>query len=356
MNIINISTNKVVPGMQIAYDVLSSNNILIIAQGTYLDSKMIEKLYVYNIMEIYIYVAKEDSKIENETFLGRLKSTKEFKKFNNTYDDVAKNFKTNLKNVALGENDINIDEFYSDTEKIVNESRNGSHILEMMQGIRNYDDVVYNHSINVSIICSVFSKWLKLTQEDAKVLTLCGLLHDIGKMVIPDEIINKQGKLTDEEYKIMQTHTQKGFQILKNQPIDIRIKYAALLHHERCDGSGYPNHFTSNSIDSFAKIVAIADVYDAMTTQRTYRNAICPFDVVEQFEKEGLQKYDPAFILIFLERIVNSYIHNTVRLNDGREGKVIMINKSKLSKPVVMVNDEFIDLSKENKLKILSVV
>lgn len=356
MKIIKIATNKVVPGMKVAYDILSSNNILIVSNGTYLDVKMIEKLHIYNIKHIYIYVKNEHLKIEEETFLGRLKSTKEFKRFNETYDDVTESFKGNFGKIALGENDIKIEDFYKDTEKIINESRNVSHILEMMQGMRSYDDVVYSHSINVSIICSVFAKWLKLSEEETKILTLCGLLHDVGKMVIPDEIINKSSKLTEEEYRIMKTHTQKGYQLLKNQDIDIRIKYAALLHHERCDGSGYPNRFTRDNIEAFSKIVAIADVYDAMTSDRVYRDAICPFDVVEEFEKEGLQKYDPAYILIFLERIISSYIHNTVRLNDGREGKVIMINKYALSKPVVMIDDEFVDLSKEKHLRIVSVL
>ena len=148
----------------------------------------------------------------------------------------------------------------------------------------------------------------------------------------------------------------KGYEVLKDFPIDIRVKYAALMHHERCDGSGYPNGFVAEQIDEFAKIIAIADVYDAMTSSRRYRNAICPFDVIEEFERDGFLKFDAGYLMTFLERIVQSYIHNMVRLSDGREGEVIMINRLSLSRPVVKVGNDYVDLSKDRKLSIREIV
>ena len=122
------------------------------------------------------------------------------------------------------------------------------------------------------------------------------------------------------------------------------------------DGTGYPNGLRSDQIDDYAKIVSIADVYDAMTAARVYRMPQCPFKAIEMFEAEGLQKYDPHFILVFLERVVSSYINNNVRLSDGRIGEVIMINPSKLSKPMVRIGQDYIDLSKEPKLSIKDLV
>ncbi len=112
----------------------------------------------------------------------------------------------------------------------------------------------------------------------------------------------------------------------------------------------------AEQIDQFAKIIAIADVYDAMTSNRRYRDAICPFDVVENFERDGFLKYDPGYLMIFMERIVQSYLHNIVRLNDGREGEVVMINKLALSRPVIRVGSSFVDLSKEHKLMIEAII
>jgi HD-GYP domain-containing protein (c-di-GMP phosphodiesterase class II) len=195
-----------------------------------------------------------------------------------------------------------------------------------------------------------------MSREETRILTQAGLLHDIGKMLIPKDIIKKPARLTEDEFEEIKLHSIKGYQVLKDLNIDIRVKYAALMHHERCDGSGYPNGFKSNQIEDFSKIVAIADVYDAMTSNRTYRNAICPFDVVENFERDGFLKFDPGYLMIFLERIIQSYLHNAVRLSDGREGEVVMINKLSLSRPVIRCGSTFVDLSKEQKLTIEAIL
>ena len=129
-----------------------------------------------------------------------------------------------------------------------------------------------------------------------------------------------------------------------------------LQHHERCDGKGYPFGFQTDRIVNFYKIVAFADVYDAMRANRVYRQAICPFDVIETFEKEGYQKYDTKILLTFLERISQCYLHANVLLSDGREGEVIMINNNHLSSPVVKVNDEYVDLYKHKELRIKSLL
>ena len=131
---------------------------------------------------------------------------------------------------------------------------------------------------------------------------------------------------------------------------------AALMHHERCDGSGYPLGLRGSQIDAYAKIVAIADVYDAMTAARVYRGPICPFRVIEIFEAEGLQKYDVKYVLCFLENIVNSYIQNRCRLSDGREGEIIFINKLKFSRPVVRCGNEYVDLAENPTLYIESLL
>ena len=130
------------------------------------------------------------------------------------------------------------------------------------------------------------------------------------------------------------------------------IKESALMHHERCDGSGYPLGIGENRINPYAKIVAIADVYDAMTAARVYRGPLCPFKVISIFETEGLQKYDSHYILTFLEHIANTYMNNRVRLSNGKEGDVVFMNKNSLSKPMIRCGKEFIDLSKETDIYI----
>ncbi|MDF2842169.1 MAG: hypothetical protein K0R00_595 [Herbinix sp.] len=354
MEVVRIRTDQAEVGMKVAADIYSSNNQMIIPSGTVLDERVITRLRYYNIYGLMIYLP-EVQEVKQESYIDMLRNTDEFKKFNRTYVDTVQNVESSFQKVLDG-NEINLDEMLRETDRILHEGRNGAHILEMLHGIRNYDDMTFVHSLNVSLICNIFAGWLKFSPEDTRALTLAGLLHDIGKMLIPREIIQKDGKLTDDEYKTIKMHSIKGYQAMKDYPIDIRIKYAALMHHERCDGSGYPNGFVGDQIDDFAKIVAIADVYDAMTSNRRYRKSICPFEVVENFERDGFLKYDPGLLMTFLERIVQSYIHNIVRLSDGRNGEVVMINKFALSRPVVRIGSGFIDLSKEMKLSIEEVI
>ena len=131
---------------------------------------------------------------------------------------------------------------------------------------------------------------------------------------------------------------------------------AILSHHENEDGSGYPRALTSEKIPLFAKIIAIADVYDAMTARRSYRKEICSFDVIAEFENSGYQKYDANLLIPFLTSIAQSHINNQVRLSNSLIGTIVMLNQHKLSKPVVNVDGTFLDLSKEKDLTILELL
>ena len=182
-------------------------------------------------------------------------------------------------------------------------------------------------------------------------------MHDIGKLKIPDDILNKPGKYTDEEFDLVKRHTKFGYELLKPLQIDPHIKKAALLHHERCDGSGYPLKATQKDLDDCSMIVAIADVYDAMTAARSYRAPLCPFQVIERFEQEGLQKYKPKFILTFLQHIASTYQNNRVLLSNGQSANIVMLNQQHLARPIVQLNDNScIDLSTRLDLHIQSIL
>lgn len=357
MEAIRIRTDQAIAGMVVTSDVYSDNNQLIIARGTTLDDRMITKLRFYNIYGLYVYPPDSDIEIlKEESYIETLRSSEDFKKFNRNYVKMVDHVHENFEEVIQGESDFDIDRLLADTYQLIEEGRNGIHLFEMLHGIREYDDISYVHSLNVSLICNIFAGWLKFDKEETKILTLSGLLHDIGKMLVPKDILTKAAKLNEAEYEIVKTHSFKGYQALKDAPIDVRVKFAALMHHERCDGSGYPNGFHGDQIADFAKIVAIADVYDAMTSNRRYRQAICPFDVVENFERDGFLKFDPKFLMVFLERIVESYLHTIVRLSDGREGEVVLINKLSLSRPVIRIGNHFVDLSREHNLMIDAII
>lgn len=239
-----------------------------------------------------------------------------------------------------------------DTLKLLQADGGNVNFFNMLHNMRAYDDLTYAHCLNVALICNVFAGWLHFSQEDTELATLCGLFHDIGKLCIPDSIIKKPDRLTNEEYDVIKTHTIEGYKILQNQPVNDHIKNAALMHHERCDGSGYPFGLTGNRIDKFAKIVSIADVYDAMTAARVYRGPLCPFTVIDIFEKEGLQKYESEYILCFLKNVVLTYIGQHVRLTNGQEGDVVFINPQQFSRPMIQCGNTFVDLSRQKDIAI----
>jgi HD-GYP domain-containing protein (c-di-GMP phosphodiesterase class II) len=139
--------------------------------------------------------------------------------------------------------------------------------------------------------------------------------------------------------------------------IDERIKLAAYMHHERIDGSGYPQGIKDEQIVPFAKIIALLDSYEAMTSYRSYRAPLCPFTVIEIFERDGYGKYDTGFYITFLERMVEEYIGKEVQLSDGTICEVILINKQKYSRPMVKTTDgKYIDLATQKDLSIKALV
>ncbi|MCI5584525.1 MAG: HD-GYP domain-containing protein [Lachnospiraceae bacterium] len=346
-----IPTSQLTPGMAIAKDVYTYSDQLILPAGSLLTDKAITKLAFYSIPFIYIkkddpVLATQDTEPE-DSYSNRIKNSPEFKKFTIDFQADVEKFKIVLNDVVEKNGPLNINELLEDTLALLHNTHSTLHIFDILHNMRHYDDQTYAHSINVALICNVLATWLNMSEEDVSLATQCGLLHDIGKLRIPEVIIKKPAQLTNQEYNIIKTHALEGYNILQKCHVDPHIANAALLHHERCDGSGYPFGLSSSQIDPFAKIVAIADVYEAMTATRVYRSALCPFTVLSLFENEGIQKYDTKYILTFMENVLNTYILNRVRLSDGRKGEVVLINKHALSRPLIRCGDEYIDLSVE---------
>jgi len=365
-----VRTCDLKPGMMTAEDVYSYNNQMILPKDTILTDKMITRLEFYSVLAIRVTGSPDDSEdeivneidevknevipeiSENSSYSQKIRASKQFKEFEKSYIENANNFRSELFSIAKGNTKLDAKHILRNIDSLIDDTMTTYSLFDMLHNMRQYDDMTYMHCMNVSLICNISARWLGYAKEDIEKLTLCGLLHDIGKIMVPENIMNKPDKLTPAEYNIVKTHTLQGYKILKDLDIDNDIKECALMHHERCDGSGYPLGLPSDRINPYAKIVAIADVYDAMTAARLYRGPLCPFRVIGIFESEGLQKYDSKYILTFLEHIGETYLNNRVRLNNGVEGTVVFINKNSIAKPMIQCGSEFVDLSKENDLYI----
>ena len=348
-------TSEIKEGMVTASDTYTDKGFLVLPKDTIITKSIINKLVNNDVLMVEIaeeISANEDVAITTIADTSAVTNTPEYKQFVENYSKTVDNFKDKMNDVVNKSSPIDVDDLVSDTVRIVETSSSSLSIFSMLSTLKNYDDSTFNHSLNVALICNIMGQWLKLPKEDINLLTSCGLLHDVGKLLIPEEIICKPGKLSDSEYATIKTHSKLGYELLKNKNVDQHIQYAALMHHEKCDGTGYPLGLKGHQIDWCAKIVTIADIYEAMTAKRVYRGPLSPFTVISSFEQDGLQKYEPKYLLLFLENVVNSYVNCKVKLSNGTEGDIVYINKVNLSKPMIKTSDNFIDLSKDSSISI----
>lgn len=362
-------TKDLLPGMVTATPVRTKRGQLIINPNVELTRTLISRLEFYGIASVQItenrqvaapmeepkdpayFPAKSPvsapSPVSDASYSQKLKSSPEFQRFQVDFTLRSQDLKNCFDAYLSDGGTVNKEELLSKTISLVGPKQTTLDVFDMLHNMRQVNDSTYAHSLNVAIISRIIGKWLHFSNEELDTLTLAGLLHDIGKTKIPDEVLNKDGKLTDEEFQMIRNHPKYGYDILKSQPLNSHIKKAALMHHERCDGSGYPMGLTMEEIDDYALIIAIADVYDAMTAARSYRAPLCPFEVIAEFEKDGLQKYKPKYILTFLENIANAYQNNRVMLSDGTSARIVLLNHRRLSKPLVQLDDgACIDLEK----------
>lgn len=351
-------------GMVTAEAVYNFSNHLIISSNTTLTPDIIDKLKYYSIKSVKVFVPEQNmdavqpdlqESSRNLTYFEKIQSSEEFRVFENEFNSCVNDFKGELNDLVAKSGDGIIENMLGHVDQIFNKARNPLHLMDMMLCIRSYDDITYAHSMNVALICDIIGRWMKFSDDDLMVLVTAGLLHDIGKLKIPPEIIKKPGRLTNEEFAMIQKHPGYGFDILRTKNLDSRIVNAALQHHERYNGRGYPDRLTGAETDFFASIVAVADVYDAMTSNRSYRKGICPFDVLEQMENEK-DSYEPEVLHKFINNTAESYVNNEVMLSNGERGRVILLNKNFLSRPLVVAGNNTYDLSKMRGLYIENII
>lgn len=276
---------------------------------------------------------------------GPARKSRDYRLFNERVIKSAQLLEKSLSEYIVREDeDLNTNKLLKETREIIALSDDPVHTFRMLRRVRRYDDLTYIHSLNVAILCHEFANWMHMPEEEQDILTLAGLLHDVGKMGIPGKIIKKAGLLTDEEYELIKQHPQKGYDFLKKHPLDERIMNAALMHHERCDGSGYPQGLKADEIDDFAKIVAIADYYDALTSARVYRAPHCPFEVFRMLQQER-DKFDSTYLAVFMEGVASFYIGCEVVLSNQKRARMVDTNPTDQSNPIVKMDGLIVNLA-----------
>lgn len=242
---------------------------------------------------------------------------------------------------------------------LIDEILSSNEVLYNVVDLKNQDDYTFAHSINVTVLTLLMGKNSGLNRPQLQKLGLGTILHDLGKAVIPEEILNKPGKLTDEEFEIIREHPRLGYEKLKEVNTISPTSLAVVLgHHEKFNGRGYPRGINSNELHVFPKITAVADVYDALTSDRVYRPRWPISKALGLIYSEKEKHFDPNFVKELL-KIIPFYPNGSkVKLNNGKEAIVVAQNQEEPSCPVIRIIDDHhkwtdkIDLSKQNQLVI----
>lgn len=348
----NVARMALENGMVIGEDVYSYKNKLIYPKNTVVDDSVVARLARYSIMCVSIM---EDIDYAT-THFEKVRLSSEFKTFELTYNNCMAIYRKLMKDFVKQGTPAKMGSLMELYVKISSRARGGEQLLDFLYNmLPSEDDMTYAHCLNSALIAGVFGTWLNLSKEDIFLLIQCGFFYDIGKLKLPQDLLWKSGKLTDLEFTKLKTHTMLGFDMLKDRGINEHVLKATLMHHERCDGSGYPSKLRSDKIDIFAKYIAIIDAYEAMTSARTYRVSLNPFQVIANFEKDGYVKFDEDILRPILSHIAATQIGFTVRLSNDVEAKVVQINEAHLTRPLLQAGEEMIDLAKEPDLDIAAI-
>ncbi|MGO4543620.1 HD-GYP domain-containing protein [Paenibacillus sp. 2TAB23] len=230
-------------------------------------------------------------------------------------------------------------------------------IFELFEAVKAKDDYVYQHNVGVGVISTLIGRWMNLDDSELSILSLAATLHDVGKVKLPLEVLNKPGKLNEVEFQLIKKHTIYGYELLKGTTgLSLRIARVALQHHEREDGNGYPLGLKKENIDLFSSIVSVADIFHAMSSKRPYHEPLSFHEIVSQMSKGKFGALNPQIISVFIENMMKRLVGRQVMLTDGRAGEVVYLNPHNIETPLIKLADYFLDLSQERDIHIKSVI
>jgi len=354
---LRLNTNQLQPGMILAEDLYTPKGLLLIPSETLIDEKHLFRIRLYQLPSIVVYeesaqqIADQPTHEEKQPVNVSYRKSQNFSEFREQYLMQQSLTQEKLNDVLLGE-EISENELYDISTTLIKSLRTKSDLFNYLYHLRNEDDYTFTHSLNTAMLANIFGGWLGLSDQEIKDLTISGFLHDIGKLNISPDILNKPGKLNVDEFEAIKKHTNFGYDIIRGYDINDDIKNGVLLHHEKIDGSGYPLGLKDNQIPLFAKIIGIVDIYDAMTSKRSYHDKYSPFKVIQMFEQESYGLLDTHLLFVFLENIAHHYLGKDVLLSTGERARIVFIHNQSPSRPIIQVNDTMVDLMFEPHITI----
>ena len=326
-----VSLDKVKSGMQLGYDVYDAYGRTLAGANCYLTEHYIERLKEYGFSGVYIQDEfSEDIEIEY-TISPQLR--------------------------AEGQECIrhmDIDGCKQTAKKMVEEILSKERISLDMNDIRSYDNYTYAHSVNVAVISCIIGMGMQMHEEELTNLVTAALMHDFGKLLIPETILNKKGRLTQEEYATMKKHATLSYNLIcERWDLSAHVKVAVLFHHENVDGSGYPDGIPGDRQTMMTKILHVADVYDALISKRPYKIPYSPQEASEYLMSACGTQFAPEVVEVLLKYVPLFPKGTEVKLSDGREGIIYENFGSHNLRPIVKLLDgSLLDLEEKDNLMI----
>ncbi len=350
-----VPVDKLKPGMIVGRSVSNTNGQVLLARGSELNDTFIKRLSYLGIPAVYIDDgflpdAQVEDLVSEKTRYQAMELTKK----------VFQDFKYTRSLSGL-------DKIEKTVDILIKELLENNTLVVNLSDIRSLDEYTFGHSVNTCILSIITAIHMGYNERKLYLLAMGAILHDLGKILVPQEILNKPGKLTDQEYDLIKTHTEFGHRLLAaNRDFNPVTSTIALQHHERYNGSGYPKGLAGDQIHEFSSIVGVADVYDALTADRVYRKSVSAHEAFEMVSGTGDYLFDYNVVKAFLYHVAAYPAGSLVKLNNGQTG-VVLKNKPGLPlRPLVrvlfnergeaMVNPYELDLVEHLNFSIINVI
>lgn len=337
-----LATRIVKPGMIIDQAIIDRAGRVLVARKTELDEYLIESLKKMGIPGIYIREGEEEEEHTEPEVKAEIQQ--KFEKVKVADPAKVKLSESVRKRVAEGVQylyqDTNSENFTDATKSITNDlmraiSDNDAIAVDI-GALKVSDEYTFKHSVDVATMSMIVAKQYGLEKDDVYKIGISGLLHDIGKAQIPNEILNKAGKLTDEEFFTMKQHSVFGYRVLQDkEDLSNDIKMGVLQHHEKMNGKGYPIGVSADKINLYARIISVADIYDALVTERPYKKPFSPRDALEMI-MSMTEELDIQVMKCFMASVILYPVGSDVPLSNGEMARVIENSPEYVLRPKVL--------------------
>lgn len=346
-----------------------SENVLV-EGGTVLDKEIIKLLKEKGVASVYVdedsilaAVQKEKAVKRERAKADELPAPERDAKLDRQYEEDYRYVYSEMEKLFKGAAEtgkLNMDILQSvmSSGRLRDLYKEGATAVSMIYSMDQEGDYNLHHCVHLAILGGLMARWMGLTGIDRQNMVLAGLFLDIGKQMIPKDLLEKKGLLTEEEFDILKNHVVDSFKIVEKSELAGRtdLMNGIIQHHERDDGSGYPSGLKGDTITTFGKVLAILDCYDAMASSRSYAEKRSPFEVFKVLYADVLDgKLDSEYAVLFMRKMNAALNGCWLRLSDGSAGRIVYVDESRVTAmPVIQLSDGgFIDL---NTVKDLTVV